>query len=186
MDGAHRRGMARVTRAHGGESIVNLQSNGNSKQQQKQQQRNTLYGRRNSEAAGRSFERSERHRERIAAAAAETTEPVIQKTTNGFGISISAPISTAMGGTLAASAYSDKHFKRRFSQHQPERQQHRASLRAAQCGKEAAHTASANATEASTRGRGGEYGEYICTMSPPVKSVCTFYLLCGGNRLWGR
>ena len=40
MDGAHRRGMARVTRAHGGESIVNLQSNGNSKQQQKQQQRN--------------------------------------------------------------------------------------------------------------------------------------------------
>ena len=37
----------------------------------------------------------------------------------------------------------------------PERQLHRASLRAAQCGKRAAHTISANATAASTRGRGG-------------------------------
>ena len=73
MDGAR---MARVTRGHDGELMVNFQCNGNSKQQQQQQQRNAD-GR--TAKQQRSFECSERHRARIAAAAADRTEPVNPK-----------------------------------------------------------------------------------------------------------
>ena len=86
MDGARRRVMARVTRGNDGELVVNLQSNGNSKQQQQLQQQQRNADDRIAKQQ-RSFERSERHRARTAAEAATATILVDPETTNGFQIS---------------------------------------------------------------------------------------------------